>query len=165
MGNKPSSPSASTASASGGSARPSSPRPIPKNFTLLQGCTTLEEHEETVRRVVTAAANNKLSGEEGLKELGFEFRFVPCTEHETCVEIGACESGAIANNEQGTSSGKADATQPQSPNEDVLETSTHTARTASSTSSYPKSGMTKSISVVSLFSNSSEVNEQFASHC
>ncbi|KAL9183350.1 hypothetical protein ACHAXT_005137 [Thalassiosira profunda] len=65
------------------------PRPLPKNFTPLGGCTTLEEHEDRVRSALDAARG--LEGEEGLRAMGFEFRFVPCCpaheeEHKLWVE-------------------------------------------------------------------------------
>ncbi|KAL7514856.1 hypothetical protein ACHAXN_012266 [Cyclotella atomus] len=68
-------------------------KPIPAGFVLLHGCTTMEQHEELVLNDLKTvgfqcAVNNKhvplgkrLIGEEGLKAIGFEFRFVPCAKH------------------------------------------------------------------------------------
>ncbi|KAL7491344.1 hypothetical protein ACHAWT_000719 [Skeletonema menzelii] len=55
------------------------PRPIPKNFTLLHGCSTMEEHEHKIAAEVAAVKG--LHGKEALSALGFEFRFVPCKLH------------------------------------------------------------------------------------
>ncbi|KAK1736228.1 FAM172 family protein [Skeletonema marinoi] len=52
------------------------PRPIPKNFTLLHGCFTMEEHEHKIAADVAIAKG--LKGKDALSALGFEFRFVPC---------------------------------------------------------------------------------------
>jgi len=140
MGNKPSASLAALATAESGAASAATPRPIPQNFHPLRGCTTVEEHEERVRSALAAARG--LEGEEGLRVLGFEFRFVPCCaaheeEHKAWVEGGA---GA------GNSSG--DATPPQSPEEEDKS-----------------SRIKKSISAVSFFSTNSNLSEQFASHC
>jgi hypothetical protein len=75
-------------------------RPIPRNFTLLHGCSTMEEHDDKIAADVATIKNNggyhddvgvtnnkdkgmacSLRGTEGLKALGFEFRFVPCHLH------------------------------------------------------------------------------------
>eukprot|EP00985_Skeletonema_marinoi_P025084 scaffold18038_cov155-Skeletonema_marinoi.AAC.2 len=55
------------------------PRPIPKNFTLLHGCFTMEEHEHKIAADVAIAKG--LKGKDALSALGFEFRFVPCDLH------------------------------------------------------------------------------------
>ena len=62
---------------------------IPKGFILLNGCTTIEQHNERVLAdlysagIQHEAATNinlgkRLRGKEGLRAVGFEFRFVPC---------------------------------------------------------------------------------------
>ena len=63
-------------------------KPIPPGFTLLHGCVTMEQHEEKILTDLqtVGSCNNRLRGEEGLKAVGFEFRFVPCTKHDaSCV--------------------------------------------------------------------------------
>jgi hypothetical protein len=67
-------------------------KPIPKGFVLLHGCTTMEQHEEKVLSDLKTVGfqcaatkhltlGKRLLGEEGLKAVGFEFRFVPCVKH------------------------------------------------------------------------------------
>ena len=68
-------------------------RPIPKDFILLNGCTTLEEHEARIHWVAATISGHcnhtngrtsktrGLQGEEGLHAIGFEYRFVPCSVH------------------------------------------------------------------------------------
>ena len=62
-------------------------KPIPRGFVLLNGCTTMEEHEERVLSdlevvgFTTTDDGRRLRGEEGLRAIGFEFRFVPCAKH------------------------------------------------------------------------------------
>ena len=65
-------------------------KPIPKGFVLLHGCTTMEEHEDHILadlNIVGFQSNTnhndvvRLRGEEGLRAIGFEFRFVPCAKH------------------------------------------------------------------------------------
>ena len=45
---------------------------------LLHGCSTLEEHNEVIRHVISSSSSSSMGGEEQLKTLGFEYRFVPC---------------------------------------------------------------------------------------
>ena len=73
MGNKHSSSPEVTAAVSSSSSIP------PAN--LLHGCSTLEEHNEIIRHVISSSlssAQSSIGGEEQLKTLGFEYRFVPC---------------------------------------------------------------------------------------
>jgi hypothetical protein len=75
-------PSALTADA-----KAAGPKPIPPGFILLKGCKTMEEHELIVARHLEifdgdiSGRSRQLRGEEGLKAIGFEFRFVPCSKH------------------------------------------------------------------------------------
>ena len=73
MGNKhPSSPEVAAAVASSSSIPPT-------NTNLLHGCSTLEEHNEIIRHVISSSlssAQSSIGGEEQLKTLGFEYRFV-----------------------------------------------------------------------------------------
>ena len=58
-------------------------KPIPPGFTLLHGCVTMEQHEERVLADLQTVGfcEKRLRGEEGLRAIGFEFRFVPCAKH------------------------------------------------------------------------------------
>ena len=49
----------------------------PTNTNLLHGCSTLEEHNEIIRHVISSSSSS-IGGEEQLKALGFEYRFLPC---------------------------------------------------------------------------------------
>lgn len=62
---------------------------IPKGFVLLNGCATIEQHNERVLADLYSAGfqhsastrmnlGKRLRGEDGLRAVGFEFRFVPC---------------------------------------------------------------------------------------
>ncbi|KAL7429668.1 hypothetical protein ACHAXM_001804 [Skeletonema potamos] len=57
------------------------PRPIPKTFTLLEGCSTMEEHEHKIAADLAIVSEKGLKGRDGLSALGFEFRFVACDTH------------------------------------------------------------------------------------
>ena len=74
MGNKHSS-SHEVVAAEVGSTSSSSSIPPTK---LLHGCTTLEEHNEVIRHVISSSYSSSSCGEEQLKTMGFEYRFVPC---------------------------------------------------------------------------------------
>ena len=73
MGNNhPSSPEVTAAVSSSSSIPPAN---------LLHGGSTLEEHNEIIRHVISSSlssAQSSIGGEEQLKTLGFEYRFVPC---------------------------------------------------------------------------------------
>ncbi|KAL7468158.1 hypothetical protein ACHAXS_008376 [Conticribra weissflogii] len=85
------------ASANGASATREEPRRLPKDFVLLEGCSTLEEHEAKIRWVIDTITNEDdqrgsgpLQGEEGLRAIGFEFRFVPCKKCAPLYEDPCC---------------------------------------------------------------------------
>ena len=109
-------------------------RSTPKNFTLLHGCSTIEDHDTAIQHDILTIKTEGLKGEKGLRSLGFQFRFVPCCpahieedteyyEHMICAEINK---------------------PPQSQS--------------------PQPQMSKSTSVISLYSNNSEFNENLQSH-
>mmetsp|Transcript_15196 Transcript_15196/g.32982 ORF Transcript_15196/g.32982 Transcript_15196/m.32982 type:complete len:634 (+) Transcript_15196:37-1938(+) len=140
MGNKSSAPAAAASkNDANNDPSPSSPRPIPKHLTLLNGCNTLEDHEDCIRHVISTSRG--LSGEEGLKGLGFEFRFVPCcpahSKNSECITCVECDENGIANEKENCTAIKP----PQSP-------------------------VTKSASVISTISNNSDsdLNEQYANN-
>lgn len=81
-------------------------KPIPKGFVLLHGCTTIEQHEEKVLSDLKTVGfqcaatkhltlGKRLLGEEGLKAVGFEFRFVPCAKHSSDTTASADEGQDI----------------------------------------------------------------------
>ena len=53
-------------------------RSTPKNFTLLHGCSTIEDHDTAIQHDISTIKTEDLKGEKGLRSLGFQFRFVPC---------------------------------------------------------------------------------------
>ena len=73
-------------------------RSIPKTFTLLYGCSLIEDHDTAIQNDILTIKTEGLKGEKGLRSLGFQFRFVPCCpahieednenyEHMICAEI------------------------------------------------------------------------------
>ena len=84
-------------------------KPIPRGFVLLNGCTTMEEHEERVLSdlevvgFTTTDDGRRLRGEEGLRAIGFEFRFVPCAKHNV---LGDDESEVVVDEAARSSTGE-----------------------------------------------------------
>ena len=159
------------------------PRPIPKNVTPLKDCKTLDEHEACIH--YAHEITRGLHGLEGLHALGFDYRFVPCcaahdpsnrnvnrtTSEDCCVEINQDTSGDNDVYESNTQQQQSQSLNLNRGDHEEYNMNIHhstlssapaneTSSTATTTSKLPKSH-----SVISLVSDKSSINEQYANHC
>ncbi|KAL7547704.1 hypothetical protein ACHAWF_015479 [Thalassiosira exigua] len=146
---------------------PPSPRPLPPNFVPLLGHTTLDAHEDAVRAALAIAARRSdLGGEEGLRELGFEFRSVPCIEHraEEAEAADDGDEGADEGCDEGGGSSSTDEGEeapPRSP--DVLPPPNDRSDPSPNSTASNESVATRSTSALSLWSDCvGESNDRFS---